>query len=135
MKSRSIKPNLKFEAGVSLVEFALVVPFLLLLLIGSLDLGWAVYANNTLANAAREGARKSIVTSTSTETIRDHVRSVSAGLDLPDENILIAPESRTPGDPVTVTVIFNYAPLTPLIGLFIPGGSLTLTGKATMYVE
>jgi Flp pilus assembly protein TadG len=43
--------------GQSLVEFALVTPIVILLLVGLLDLGRGVFAYNSLANAARAGAR------------------------------------------------------------------------------
>lgn len=43
--------------GQSLVEFALILPVLLLLLFGILDLGRGVYAYNTISNAAHQGAR------------------------------------------------------------------------------
>ena len=44
-----------------LVEFALVLPIFILLLVAIFDLGRAVFAYNTLTNAAREGARMAIV--------------------------------------------------------------------------
>lgn len=47
--------------GQTLVEFALVIPVFILLLFGLLDLGRAVYSNNTLSQAAREGARLAAV--------------------------------------------------------------------------
>ena len=43
------------EAGVSIVEFALVAPVLILILVAILDFGRAVNAYVTVANAAREG--------------------------------------------------------------------------------
>ena len=43
--------------GQSLVEFALVLPILVLIFFGLLDAGRAVFVNNTNAQAAREGAR------------------------------------------------------------------------------
>lgn len=53
------------ERGVSAVEFALIAPVLILLLVGILDLGRAVNAYVTVSNAAREGThyldRKSVV--------------------------------------------------------------------------
>jgi len=39
------------------VEFALVVPIFMVILIGMVDLGRAIWANNSVANAARESAR------------------------------------------------------------------------------
>ena len=44
-----------------MVEFALVVPIFLLLVLGMLDLGRVVWANASLSNAAREGTRYAIV--------------------------------------------------------------------------
>lgn len=43
--------------GQSLVEFAMVVPFLLLLVVGTIELGRAYYYYNSLSKAVREGAR------------------------------------------------------------------------------
>ncbi len=47
--------------GQTLVEFALVIPIFLSLLMGIADLGRVVWAYNSLASAAREGARFAIV--------------------------------------------------------------------------
>lgn len=44
-----------------MVEFALVFPIFILLLVGIFDLGRVVWVNNTLATAAREAARYAIV--------------------------------------------------------------------------
>lgn len=48
-------------AGQSLVEFALVFPIFFAILVGMVDIGRAVWANNAVANAAREAARYAIV--------------------------------------------------------------------------
>ena len=45
------------QKGQSLVEFAMVVPFLLLVVVGTIELGRAYYYYNTLSKAVREGAR------------------------------------------------------------------------------
>ncbi len=47
--------------GQALVEFALVFPLLIFMLLGLVDLGRAVYAFSALSNAAREGARVAAV--------------------------------------------------------------------------
>ena len=54
----------RHSRGQSLVEFALALPLLILLLMGIFDLGRAVYAYNTIANAAREAVRVGIVDQT-----------------------------------------------------------------------
>ena len=62
-----------------MVEFALIIPIFLLFVFGILDLGRAVYAYNTLNNAAREGARVAIVDQTLTR-IQDRASSRAVGL-------------------------------------------------------
>jgi hypothetical protein len=47
--------------GQGIVEFALVAPIFLALTFGVIELGWLVYSNHTLTNAAREGARYAMV--------------------------------------------------------------------------
>ena len=49
-------PRSNDRAGQGLLEFALVVPILLLLVIGALDFGFAFYTKVQLVNSAREGA-------------------------------------------------------------------------------
>lgn len=49
------------EHGQALVEFALVLPLLLLIITGLFDAARAVWQENTLAYAAREGTRYAIV--------------------------------------------------------------------------
>jgi Flp pilus assembly protein TadG len=49
------------ERGQSLVEFAVILPILVLLLVGIFDLGHVVWTNDALSNAAREAARYAIV--------------------------------------------------------------------------
>ena len=59
--SRPARHGGRRPRGQGLIEFALVIPIFLLLLVALFDLGRAVFAYNTLTNAAREGARMAIV--------------------------------------------------------------------------
>lgn len=49
------------DRGQSLVEFALLLPLMLLIITGLFDVARAVWEENTLAYAAREGTRYAIV--------------------------------------------------------------------------
>jgi Flp pilus assembly protein TadG len=49
------------DRGIALVEFALVLPVLILLIVGVFDLALAVWQSNTLATAVRDGTRYAIV--------------------------------------------------------------------------
>lgn len=77
------------EQGQALVEFALVLPVLLLVIFGLIDLSRAVFQENTLAYAAREGTRYAIVhgsastdpsSSTNTADIAAVVRAAAVGV-------------------------------------------------------
>lgn len=64
-----------------LVEFALVFPLIVLLLFGLIDLGRAVFAYSTLANAVRQGARVAIVNQL------DVPSATTCNLDMPIEDV------------------------------------------------
>ena len=62
--------------GQSLVEFSLVFPIIVLLIVGFVEIGRAVYAFNTIANAARQGARVAAVNQLADVTECDERRPV-----------------------------------------------------------
>ena len=49
------------QVGQALVEFALVLPVIVVVVFGILDVGRAVFTYNTLSEAARQGSRTAIV--------------------------------------------------------------------------
>src|SRR6185295_12941172 len=54
---RQVKPAKRRERGQGLVEFALILPIFLTLILATVDFGWALRAYVVEANATREGAR------------------------------------------------------------------------------
>jgi hypothetical protein len=56
-----MSPRHGTSEGQALVEFALVLPLILLIMFGVFDVGRAVYTNSALSQAAREGARLAAV--------------------------------------------------------------------------
>lgn len=119
--------------GQSLVEFALVVPILLLLIVGIADFGRAWMAHNVLTGAAREAVRIAAVNAASTSTdnswrSRAEAIMTSAGLTGP------SPQLAEAGDAVSVTVSCNF---TPVVAGFLPGlgGPIQLNSTTTMRKE
>jgi Flp pilus assembly protein TadG len=53
---RAVRPGR--EPGVGMVEFAIVLPFLLVVIFGMVDFGRLIAANTAVADAARQGARQ-----------------------------------------------------------------------------
>jgi Flp pilus assembly protein TadG len=49
------------QSGVAAVEFALVLPLLLTLVMGAIDWGWFFFIDQVVTNSAREGARAGTV--------------------------------------------------------------------------
>jgi len=112
--------------GQSLVEFALVLPLLVLIVAGIFDLGRAFFASITITNAARVGARYGTLHPS------DFTGMVSAAvIEAQDSNIIIDPSNVNiacpidvvrcaPSQPITVTVNYNYNDM--LFGFFFPSG-------------
>ncbi len=125
------------KRGQALVEFAIVIPVLLLVIVGIFDLGFAIYAQNMVSNAAVEGARTGIIISKQDSDIIDRVHASAPSLS--NLQITINPTSpRTVNDfgkPITVTVTYTYTPITPLIGQIVTGSGLPLKATATMNIE
>jgi Flp pilus assembly protein TadG len=120
--------------GQSLVEFALVLPILLLVIFGLFDLGYAVFIKNMISNAAREGARTGIIISKTDADIRARVNAAAPGLNLTPTQVAITPPNKRKFDePITVTVTYTYAPFTPVIGGIT--GSVPISSTSVMLVE
>jgi hypothetical protein len=62
MKGRTDTDPRRSQSGEALVEFALILPILLVLSLGMLDFGRAFHAKSLVDQAAREGCRVAIVT-------------------------------------------------------------------------
>jgi Flp pilus assembly protein TadG len=56
-----MKQNLKDQKGASAVEFALVLPILVIIVFGIIEFSLALYDKAMITNASREGARAGIV--------------------------------------------------------------------------
>jgi Flp pilus assembly protein TadG len=125
------------------VEFALLLPLLLLLLFGIIDFGRALNAQITLTQAAREGARLE-ATLANTADVDSGTITAATGLNLSDSNITVTsacPASFTPGTNAVVKVTYSFSFITPvgaIAGLFGGGGfgsPITLTATGVMPCE
>jgi Flp pilus assembly protein TadG len=108
------------EAGAAAVEFALVLPIILLILFGTIEFGRAWNVRQTLTDAAREGARVAAVNNglvTPAATLSDSVKKVvtgsaqRAGLDLLRLTIDTVGVGQAAGTPVRINVAYGYKPL------------------------
>lgn len=120
--------------GQTLVEFAIILPLLMLLLFGIIEFGRYLYLKNSVTNAAREGARKAVVTNPwNDSTVKQYLVDNSA-ISLNVGNIDITPSSPSQGTAVTVTVEIPFTSVVPdLIPQFVNLNSIS--ASATMRYE
>lgn len=139
------------DRGQSLVEFALILPVLLILLVGMFDLGRAVLLSETLNSAVREGTRYAIVhgalssaplgpatlttppdaDNAATALVRAHATGINSTLTI----VMSWPDGNAArGSEVTITAT---APYTPILSQVFTGGGLavTLRSGSTMVIQ
>ena len=137
--------------GQSLVEFALILPLLLVFLATILDLGRIYYANISLLNAAREGAFQASKTpdsyddgqpcNTTTNLIVCRVQLESKGSMVEVDEADIDMSCSKSGCPleanstVTVHVRGEFQLITPILGFIFGGQTLGLDTAATQQIE
>ena len=142
---------MKRSRGQSLVEFALAVPVIILLFMGIFDLGRAIFAYNTVSNAARDGARLAIVDQRTTAGVSNAAQAAAdqatgLGLDPTDVNEVrvryLSPDLSTAcpttwgewvGCVAEVRVQYQYSPLTPVIGAIL--GPITVGTTSELPIE
>jgi len=130
--------SIKNKHGATAVEFALVLPLLLLVVFGIIEFGFLLYDKAIITNASREAARRACVYSesinpTSVSSIIGEIVSDygSLPIQIPSKAITAADISITPdpatansGDYITATVRYNYTFLIlPDLGAFFSGSS------------
>lgn len=120
------------QKGQSIVEFALLLPVLLIILLGLLDLGRVWYAMVTVNDCAGEGALYAAIRPNDIDGIRARAASASSGLVQvnPEAVRVEMPSPLTPGAPVTVTVPYTMTFVNPLFGAMMPDGQIVLRGVA-----
>ncbi|MHB1357607.1 MAG: TadE/TadG family type IV pilus assembly protein [Anaerolineae bacterium] len=135
---------LRSSKGQELVEYALILPILLALLLGIMELGVAVLNYNTMSNAAREAARTGTLT-------RDELAIRSSGLRLTSATPLtntditikwydggteLPYEQRAQATKLRVIVAQDYHLLTgAFLGAFGFPSAISMTATSTMTVE
>jgi Flp pilus assembly protein TadG len=149
------------QRGQSLVEFAFVLPIIVLLIAAFIEIGRAVFAYNTIANAARQGARVAVVNQLADTTDCDESRPIedpyephwsirgcalaaAAALGISAANVSISysspPSTTLSCDPTlhvgclaAITVTYDYSVSTPFLNWVIR--SFTMSQTSEMPIE
>lgn len=104
----------KNQKGQAIVEFALVVPLLLIFIMAIIEFGFMFNAYLTISSASREAARVGAVGASNTE-VELMVINVASHLESSEIDVTITPSSRNRGDMLRVTVEYDYQLITPII--------------------
>jgi Flp pilus assembly protein TadG len=126
----------KGQRGQSSLEFALVLPLLLLVILVLAQLGILLFSHLILVQAARDGVREGVVTNDNGAII-EKVRNSAALLDQSRVKITISPassQSRGIGDSLTVSVQYQVSTVFPGLDRILPS-FFTIRSSTSMRME
>ena len=136
MQRRRRHPSIRSEHGQAAVEFALVVPVLILLLLGILQCGIAFHDYLAVTDAARAAERQAIEARVGGVTVNDVKQAAwDAAPDLNHSSLSTTvtdasdPTFQQGGSQLTVTVTYPYS--INILGIVVASGNLTsrMTGR------
>jgi Flp pilus assembly protein TadG len=107
-------PGHKGRRAAAAVEFALVAPLLVMLILGMVELGRMLMVQQILTNSAREGARKAVlpgVTQSQVEAVMDDYLQ-AAGIQGHTCSVPSETDSAAGGTAITVSVSVPYGQVT-----------------------
>jgi Flp pilus assembly protein TadG len=121
--------------GQAMVEFTLILPCLMLLILGIYQFGQTYADYIQVTNAARDGGRKALVSRGDTNGVADTITAAKAAtwwLDTTKMGVTVSPaQPWTEGQNVTVTVTYPYS--ISLLGFVVASG--TLKSATTVRME
>jgi Flp pilus assembly protein TadG len=142
--------KLNQEKGQSLIELAISLPVILLILLGTIDFGMALFSYSILRDAAQEGALYGSFNPSNKPEIENRARNIlprndeavfSSPVDLRDTSFVQVKidilgddcQGITGGvaNSIRVNVIYQYPILMPLAGNIIGSDTISLTASAT----
>jgi Flp pilus assembly protein TadG len=137
------------QRGQALVEFGLIFPILVLLMVAAIDIGRGVFAYNSVTNAAREGARLAIVNQDANLILQRAIKETQiAETASPNIRVTFWKQSSTPnaaalngdctsgfGCQVLVRYETTFRPITPIISRILFPNGVTLVATSIEYVE
>ncbi len=134
--SRLARRANRLEGGQSVLEFALMIPFLTGFILFVVDCGLLAYSSVSMTNAVREGARCAAVGGNAS-AVSARVQSASGGLanTVTVDNPVYQPSTAEVGGTVDVRATYRYEWITP-VGLIPSINQYTTFAKhASMRME
>ena len=126
----------RYRRGVAAVEFAIVSPFLILLIFGIIEFGRAIMVQQVLTSASREGARRAVLEEATASEVTTVVSDYLTNCSIAGATVTVSPTPLTSagfGDPVTVTVSVPYDQVSWIPPWFL--GGTTLSASTLMHAD
>jgi Flp pilus assembly protein TadG len=122
---------LRRERGQDLVEYALILPVLLVLMFGIIQLALVILAYNTVGDAARQGARLGVIGDNANRAgdIAAEVYQVTDAAGMKRGDLIV--NSVHQQDKIRVTVTYNMLLIFPIFGK----PRITLQAVSTKLIE
>jgi Flp pilus assembly protein TadG len=136
--------------GQSLIEFAITLPVLVLLLLGTIDFGMAIFSYSMLRDSAQEGAFYGSFNPANATEIENRARNISPraedevfsspvrlrdtkkiGIDVKILGAACQGATNGVANSIRVDVTYRYPIMMPIIGQLIGSGTIPLRGSAT----
>jgi Flp pilus assembly protein TadG len=139
--------RMRNEKGAALLEAAITVPIILLISVGIFEFGRAYQTWQVLTNAAREGARMAVITSSTDAAITTRVRNYMQAGSLPNYSTATVTINRTvvltgtdTASSIEIGYPFQFMVLNPVVRLISPadnntGAPITMKSSAIMRNE
>lgn len=140
--------RLKNQRGAALLETAITIPIVLLITVGVFEFGRAYQTWQVLTNAAREGARVSVLAESTDAQVTAAVKSYMQSGKLPGATSAVVTVERvvpfnggtSTASRITVAYPFNFTVLNPVMRLVSKGsnvgkGITTMSSSALMRNE
>lgn len=117
------------------MEFAIILPLLVILVFGIIDIGLLLYNKQVITNASREGARAGIARSTT--SVENVVENYCAGRLIPDNGTLptVAVSGRNGAFQSDLTVTVTYDHNLMFAGIIGLSPTISMTGRTVMKME
>jgi Flp pilus assembly protein TadG len=133
--------NRRDQRGASVVEFAIILPLIVWLIFGILEIGFALYDKTMITHASREGARAGIIFRVPAvadeeiiEVVNDYLGTSLITFGEPKTaTVTVTRNGSSAGDRLKVTVSYTYTAL--VFSLASMGKKFNMVAETTMRME
>jgi Flp pilus assembly protein TadG len=129
------------QRGASVVEFAIILPLIVWLIFGIMEIGFVLYDKNMITQASREGARAGVVFRVPAVTDDEIIEVVNNYLgtslitfgEPQTATVTVTRNGLSAGDPLKVTVSYTYTAL--VFSIASMGKKFNMVAETTMRIE